>query len=358
MQPDFQSGTLIDERTPEQKSKDYTFEELVASASLVDWKKKTPAEWRRFPKFNQDGSGSCVANTGRKMLGVYTFLKTGVFVELSAAHIYQRRTNKPAGGMGGNDVFEIMRQGTTLESMAKSEDLSDSQMDAVSVNDFMKEIGKAFKIGNYLTITSIGDIETIASIIQTTGKAVMVWFYFTGKEWGISNGAYGDYNRPQVMDVLNGHLDPKALRHSVAAVDYFLDENGKRCLVIEDTAHFGGCARRIIDEDFFTARNWYAAHFMNFAFEEKTVAIKNYVFTKTLMFGDNSPEVAELQKALQGLGTFPTNAQASGYYGAITAKAVLEWQKKYQVATPAELDALGGRTFGPKSIARMNAILS
>src|SRR5690606_38609989 len=152
-------------------------------AAPVQWRKKKASEIRKFPIFDQGQSGSCVAQTGKKQLGVYISLKAGGgFVPLSASHIYQRRFNRPGGGMNGNDVFAIMQKGTTLAELAPDERMSDAQMDAINVPPFAAKIGEVFSIGNYL-IVGTKDIDLIASIIQETGKAVMVWYYFQSNEW-------------------------------------------------------------------------------------------------------------------------------------------------------------------------------
>lgn len=330
-----QSGALIDERTEEEKRSDYNFSELVSAPAPVVWKEKKPTEWRSFPIFDQGSSGSCVAQTLKKMLGVRVWLDTNVFVPLSASHIYQRRKNRPKDGMGSPDAFEIVQQGTTLEQFAPSERLSDAQMDNINVKPFMAKIGEIFKIGAYITLPT-KDIELIASIIQQTGKAVMVWFYFssgkTPKEWvDVPVVKYPD------LDI---HTSSGVARHSVAAVDFTLYK-GKKCLIIEDswgkdTAIDG---RRIITEDFFKARNWFAAYFMNFAFEDKTqqptsvpTPKPHYTFNTDLFFGVQNADVKALQDILKYEGLFPNNVESTGYYGAVTQQSVEKFQVKYGIA--------------------------
>jgi hypothetical protein len=178
----FQSGALIDERPFEEKEKDYLFKEMVASINPVNWVEKSFAEWRVFPIFNQDGSGSCVAQTLAKLLGILYWLKNQCYVHFSATHIYQRRANKPSVGMAGVNAFDIAAKGVTLEELVPSQAMNDYQMDDIEIPEYKEEVGEIFKIHNYV-ILPIKDIDTIASIIQTTGKGVMVWFYFKTDEW-------------------------------------------------------------------------------------------------------------------------------------------------------------------------------
>lgn len=322
-------GALEDTRPESEKLKDYHFSEIVSAVEPVVWVEKPQASWRKFPIFSQNGSGSCVAQTLRKLYGVYLWLKTGVWVDLSASHIYQRRSGRPAPGMDGVDAFTIAQKGTTLELLAPSEKMSDSQMDAVNVIPFMEKIGETFKLGAYVTVSPT-DIDTIASIIQKTGKAVMVWFYFKYDEW------------TDVPTIIYPDLDLHAsstLRHSLAAVDFTLYQ-GKKALIIDDSwgLAYAMNGQRVITEDFFKARNFFAAHFQNFAFEQ--VDVKPH-YTETIV---------SLQDCLKSEGLFPTNVASSGVYGPITIKAVNSFQVKYGLAS------VGTGTVGPKTKAKLHEL--
>jgi len=343
----FQSGAVLDTRPPEEKRKDFKFEELVAAAAPVTWVEKPQNSWRKFPIFNQDGSGSCVAQTMAKILGVLYWLKNNVYVHFSATHIYQRRANKPNSGMAGVDCFQIAQKGTTLEVLTPSQNMNDSEMDGTLIEKYKQDVGEIFKIGNYLTVP-IKDIDTVASIIEKTNKAVMVWFFFENSEW-----------TKEVPIITNPNLDlyaPSTARHSVTAVDYTMYQ-GKKALIIEDSWGFwnGFSGQRVITEDFFKERNFFAAYPMNFAFD--SVIVKpQHNFLKVLTFGMKDPDVAALQDVLKYEGLFPTNVDSTGLYGAVTAKGVLAFQKKYKVAPDSELDPLGGRRVGVKTLAKLNEL--
>lgn len=370
----FFSGALIDTRRDVEKENDYQFGEIVAATNPVNWVEKLQSAWRRFPIFNQDGSGSCVAQTLAKLLGILYWLKNQLYVHFSATHIYQRRTNKPSGGMAGVDAFDIARKGATLEDLVPSQNMTDPQMDGTEIPQYKQDVGSVFKIGNYVSLP-IKDIDTIASVIQTTDKGVMVWFYFEHREWT---------DAPQV---LNPNLDLRAAstsRHSVTAVDFTLYQ-GKKALIIEDSwgPGYGVGGQRIITEDFFRVRNWFAAYPINFAFEDQTQpqpqpspvpAKPKYTFTKSLEFipwdsARNQPanlplhenqkdDVVALQNILRYEGRFPANVSSTGYYGSITARAVDNFQRAHQVAPLSELDSLRGRRVGPKTIKALNEIYS
>ena len=348
----FKSGALPDTRSEEEKLKDFKFKEVVATANPVAWSVKTPDQFRKFPIYNQNGSGSCVAQSMAKEMGIMRWLKDGVYVHFSAADLYQQRSNKPTPGMIAVDAHDIARKnGVTLEILSPSQNMTDLQMDSLAVAAYKKQVGSVFKISNYVELPLM-DIETVASVIQTTNKGVMVWFYFKYDEWT-------DY--PTIKHA-NLNIDATGtLRHSVTAVDFAI-VNGKKSIIIEDSwgPNFGLSGQRVISEDFFKKRNFYAAYLTQFKFDDPITPIvpkPNHTFTKVMKFGDTSDDVRFLQDTLRFLGHYPINAASTGYYGAITSKAVLEFQKKYQVASVPELEALAGRTFGQTSLQKINALL-
>lgn len=343
--PVWQPGANFDERPFGEKQKDIKFKEIVVAANPVNWVEKPKSKWRRFKDQDQNGSGSCVAQTIRKLAGILLFLKEGRYEDFSATHIYQRRFNKPNPGMMGVDAFEIWKQGITLEFFAPSEKLTDSEMDNFQIEKYEEEIGKVFSINGHIGLP-ITDFETVASVIQTTGKGVMVWFYFIRSEW--------TREIPRVEKYIK-LIANTTMRHSVAAVDYFLI-NGKKYLLIEDSSHFGGWTYHLISEEFYRVRNWFARYPMNFRFQKETINRPEYFFAKVLEFGMIDPDIVALQNILKYEGLFPTNVGSTGYYGAITSEGVYKFQVKYQVASEEELISLQGRKVGPKTKDKLNEL--
>lgn len=343
----FKSGALPDLRSAADKAKDYHFEEIVATVNPVNWIEKPQAVWRKFPIFNQNGSGSCVSQTLAKLFGVLYWLKNQIYVHFSATHIYQRRVNKPAGGMAGVDAFNIARKGVTLEELVPSQNLTDQQMDSTVIPQYKQDVGAVFKIPNYVELP-VKDIETVASVIQTTGKAVMVWFYFQYDEWT---------ERPVIKNITLDLNAPATCRHSITAVDFTLYQ-GKKALIVEDSwgPGYGLGGQRIIDEDFFKIRNWFAAYPINFKFDEQQIVKPEHTFTLTMRFGETNEEIKILQDCLKYEGLFPLNVESTGFYGAVTAKGVMAFQTKYGVAPTEEIQKLRGRTVGLKTISKLNEI--
>lgn len=376
------TGANLDTRPQSEKEKDYHFSEIVATANPVNWVEKPQSEWRKFPIYNQNGSGSCVAQTMAKLLGIFYWLKNGNYVHFSATHIYQRRINKATGGMGGVNVFDIAKTGVTLEELAPSQSMTDDQMTNFKIDEYKVKVGEIFKIGNFVMLP-VMDIDTIASVIQTTGKGVMVWVYFKNDEW------------TEVPTIKYPGLTadaPGVGRHSITAVDFTLYK-GEKALIIDDSwgTSYGKAGQRVITESFFKERNFFAAYPLNFAFEDQTQPSPSptptptptptpdpsrprHTFAQKLVFipwdtPKNQPsdialnenqkvDVAALQDILKYEGFFPTSTMSTGYFGAITAKGLLLFQKKYTLDTVAVLDGLAGKIVGPKTITKLNELYS
>lgn len=340
------TGALIDTRTEKEKEKDYKFEEIVASINPVYWHEKKIEEWKKYPIFDQGKSNACVAFSVSKILGILYYLKNNNFVAFSSAHIYQKRINKPNPGMLGINALDIAREGVTLEVLLPSQNLNDEEIDNLKIEKYKEDVGKIFKINNYVLLP-VKDIDLIASTIQTTQKGIMVWFYFKLDEWN---------NIEPTIKYPNLNLySETTLRHSVVAVDFTIWKN-KKALIIEDSwgINFGIKGQRIITEDFYKERNFFAAYPINFVFEENFNNKINHKFLKDLKFGDKNEDVKILQDILKKEGLFPSNVDSTGYYGIITAKAVYKWQVKYLVDTLENLNKLEGKIFGVKSRERMN----
>jgi len=367
-------GALDDPRGEADKQKDYYEVEVVASSAPVSWHEKqqplgfqfdlNSSTWRRLPRRNQDGSFTCVGQTVAKQLGLEEYLENGKFLTLSARDVYQRRINKSWGdgsGMVGTDAGEIVtKYGATLEELVPSQDMNETQ-----INEFFRRtstdeaLGKIFRAGGYLQPSR--SIDAVASVIERTGKGVMVWFRFNYDEWNEVPKVKG--SNPQI-------------HHSVLAVDYTLF-GGKKALVIDESwePSAGMRGQRIITEDFFNARNSFCMYLVNranFIKVEGATPKPFYRFLTPLEFiaWDDvmgSPEdgvlhkrqkkdVIALQNTLKFEGLFPANMDSTGYYGAVTAKAVDAFQRKYTVDFPAALDDLKGKRVGNKTLTKLNAL--
>lgn len=372
MEEIFKSGIVDDPRTTEEKEKDYTIEEVASSFKAPVWKeKKQPNElqfsfrddtWRRFPERDQDGSSRCVMETGAKLLGIDNWIEEGEFAELSSKYGYSFRINRSWGsgeGMVGDDALQILtKRGLPFEGQVPSNGIGEAESNAYVPKKSHEQVAQVFRAGGYGKFQT-REIDRIASVIQNTGKGVMAWFRWDGDE-------YTDVPFLKTGSTLAYH-------HSVSLIDPIL-YNGKKAFVIDESwgkniSKFG--AQRIITEDFFLARNTFAAQTLDLRNDWRDnpaqvipIPKPKHTFLQDLQFSpvynvDN--EVKKLQEILRYEGFFPTTVngqpiEITGYYGAITAKAVLEFQQKHSVASTAELILLQGKKVGPKTRVVLNEL--
>lgn len=82
-------------------------------------------------------------------------------------------------------------------------------------------------------------------------------------------------------------------------------------------------------------------------------------FTTAMGLGDSGPEVVALQQALKVDGEFPSTQSCTGYYGAITKKAVDAFQVKYfdDILLPARSSGPTGRV-GQFTLAKLNSLFN
>ena len=304
-------GILEDVRSDEEKMKDFQYEE-IASATIPNWEEREP---KKFMIFNQDGSSACVANACAKLLGIDEIHEGREWVDLSRRDIYVRRTNN-SGGMYLPEALKICKEhGATYESLVSSDNKGETAMNFKGdINDATDIIAKRYRSANYIELPI--DIDIIASIILQ-GKGVLLGVRFDYNEW------------TDTPTVLAGSKN--TCGHGIAGVDAVL-KNGKKYIVIDDSwgpahAKFG---QRYLSEEFLKAKCFYAGYTINLILEPEVIIEKNH-FTELMRFGYRGNQIKLLQAYLQKMGLFPNNVTCSGYFGAITKRAVIGFQKQFDL---------------------------
>jgi len=296
---------------PEKMEQATHFNEIVMSAAPVEWK---PLDLSKLPKYNvrnQDGSGACVMATRALIWAIEYLKRTKQWVDFSFAWPYSQRADKSQLGARATDALDV---GMVPDNLMPSDGKDEAYMNNPPNFQWLGDIAKKFAIDGVPIIDPVGDIDVIASIIQKTGKAVQLFFLFGSNEWD---------KMPHIL----GSKTPYA--HSVTAIPSSNQDemtfgiyNGKKAIVIQDSwgkdlNTINGL--RIITEDFFKTRNFYAQHFMRFKFSE--------VADKPKYDGT----IVSLQDCLKYDGEFPTNIDSTGVFGPTTKGAVIAFQKKYGI---------------------------
>ena len=338
------TGLIKDPRPIEEKERDYKIEEIF-KAEIVKWEEKKPEQWRKFPIFDQDKSSSCVAQTIAKLLGIENYLEENLFVLFSAGDIYSQRKNYPDEGMWIKDGMEIgYKLGAVLEQLMPSQKKSEVELNAYrrKRTALMNEIALPGKGGNYLALSL--NFDVIAQEIQK-GKAICLGARFNS----------GDWQTGEVITRRNGIYG-----HAFTGIDFCLWK-GEKTIVFDNSWDYNwgfdgqGVLTQSKAEGLIGA--WYYEDLKNTWRDSVAIIPKpKYQWQEDLVFGQRNYDISMLQRALMFEELFPIEVPATGYFGNITAKGVYQFQIKYQVAPPEEIENLKGRRVGVKTRGKLNQL--
>lgn len=321
---------LIDTRPPELQAKDYSTEEVASASAVVPFQHKKIKKFSAT-EFNQWYVGSCVPHgflTALEYEGIAT-------PDISRLRAYRKRSNYPQAGSIGADMFNQIRAGQSND-FATPERFNEAMATAMPYVAGVKLI-KGFTFYQYIDkATGRLLLENVPSDVAQ-GKAVPIFIYASEREWS------AEY--VEVKD--NISLGNAEVRHCVCIVpNGDFTENGKRWLTVQDSAKFGNRGMRHVEYDkFFLTRTYFASK----VYADGTVppVVPPVQLGKPLTpcaIGDRGNQVLSLQKFLIEDGKLKSE-YATGYYGALTAKAVLWWQlehwDRYEVNVPQLLDWKG-----------------
>ena len=345
--PSINTGVAEDTRTPAQRSKDYSSKEVLPALGDFDYRTLPTTSQFGYSVRNQGYGNTCVANAGAKCLEILDKQTTEMY---STIPIYKPRMNSPYAGMIGADALSIIcNKPMTYERVLPSQLLTDSQVDATDTSGILT-------VGNPTNYYVIGydnlKFDDIASAVLTHGCAII----------------YVNTNKYTYTSVPNPGPRDNSLRHGVAAVQVIWDPQTEQpYLIIEDSwGKFDNQTRfnlkpghRAFSKAFVESNVYFAGGLMNFKYaipNQVIIPKGSMTFPRVMNYGETSEDIKNLQKKLMSLSLFPVNIPTTGYYGNVTAKAVYNYQVRYNVAPIAELNYLKGRTVGPKTLAALNTL--
>lgn len=331
-------GVILDNRPKEDLVQDYQGIELLAGA--VQWQEKKDLKKVNRVK-NQGQVGQCVAMTTATLLEIELHRLTGKWLELSPLSIYLERANQ-GDGMWVYDALDIAKKkGVSLEALFNSEGYNESQANQLKMNSTARAYAKALTEIDLSYLYLPINIDTIAQALDK-GHGVGLILYANSNE-------YGDV--PFVSKKLT--WESASITHSITALDYTLYKGQKALWIVDSWGLTGIGGYRYITEDFLNERITTASYFDKFILDVGKT--NKYHFTKSVQIGMRDNEIIKIQDFLTERGYFPVGL-STGYYGNITAQAVLKWQLDNKVDTQTELLRLGGNYWGQKSIAKANVL--
>lgn len=337
--PDIKYQGAYDNRTPEQKSKDYKWEEVNVMGAIT--LQERPSIKYSTPR-NQDGSGSCVAQTIARMLEIWDFKHDNEPTIYSATPIYQKRSNKPQSGMIGVNALQLAVDGNIyLESDVPSQNMSDPQMDAYEIPVALKRDEHPT---NYLTMAISFDM--VVNEIRNSG-AVMIW----------TKSDYSEYCRDIPVQI----NDNESVRHSTCGMDA-IAYKGEDYIIIDES--WGTWEKnsdipiqpgqRALSRDFFNRHAFFAACFT--AFEFVGGLKSRHSWHVPMKYGQQSQDIKKWQEMLKYEKFFPSNQECTGYFGGITAKATKAWQVAHKIYDFRNETDMRKIVAGTKSIREANGL--
>lgn len=329
---------LEDTRPFELRAKDYSTEEIASAIAITPFQHSRPTSLKAT-EFNQWYVGSCVPHgflTALEYEGIAT-------PDISRLRAYRKRSNYPQAGSIGVDMFNKIRAGQSND-FSTPEYFSEAMATAMPYIEGVKLI-KDFTFYQYIDkATGRLLLESVPADVAI-GKAIPIFVFATDEEW---SQEYVEVKTPSLGIMEAG------VRHCVCIVpEGDFTENGKRWFTVQDSAKFGGRGMRYVEYDnFFLSRTYFVAK----VYASGTLPQPDPVVTQKpdmpCMIGDKNSAVLNLQKYLIEDGKLKPE-YATGYYGALTAKAVLWWQLEHWtdfISTIPQLLDLKGEYWGNESI--------
>lgn len=335
-------------------TRDYPFTplEIAEATAPFDWNTGYDVERDinfTLPTKDQGQSFSCGGQAFSMYEQVLAIAHLGDNEERSAKYPYSQ-VYVPGGGSSDSELAKIIkRQGFGLESltpsyqggatpteafMERSQDITASARLAAAKSQIM--LAYAFP-----TI----DIDAVAQALSAC-KGVVLGL------GGSNNGTWLSTNPKSPLYKPAG-LSNTGWNHYMYGGKAKI-ENGKRGIWAKQSwgAKVGDNGWQFIDEDYFASGFIWGSIVL--IFNPAPVAPPQHTFNTDLKLGMSGLEVTALQQFLAYDGEF--NLQPTGYYGQITANAVLNFQLKYGVASLATLEQLGGDVVGPATRAKLNSL--
>ena len=348
------SGALPDDRSREEREKDFLTEEIVSMAPVLNWpdynawkSRSSIIKMLSDIEVNSQGNvGSCAAQALSLLLAIKNYQEDGIFNKVSAKPIYANRRNEPSAGMYADDIGNIgVNLGSTFESLYPSPNDTDANMS--NLDDYItayQSMAKVLRMKKYIWIQP--SIDNFAQILSMNQPIVMTVIFGDG-EWS---------SIPEIKNVV-----PKYGHMITALENSWFTYQSQKSIYVQDShgkdRYIKG--RHILTEEWFTKGRvicgiWFTDMNNLAVFNDQTGKIK-YQWTKDLYVGCVGEDVNKLQLALATIKDddgylFPLATQsATNYFGGITRQAVKRFQKKYNIEP-----VLG--YCGPKTRSQLNKI--
>jgi len=329
------TGALDDNRSEEDKAKDWQ------SSAFIDWENVALGDdvqdmtfddihllkVKGFKAPNQSTSLSCVAQTLAMMMSIEIYRETGVWHELSSSFIYNRRSNKPYGGMIGINALELNKDlGALFETLMASQNMTERQIAEVVEYPHFKRVAKAFAGLGFAFVPF--DMKKMAyinsSVKNKLHKPIMTWYRFPRNEWT---------PEPKIST-----SKTDLVHHSITGVQAG-KYKGKAGMFSLDSSMLNTTNKgfRFVNEDYLP-RMTFCAYVDDFSKVWRDnpnvpdIEKPKVLITETLRRNSKGNQVKMLQDVLKYEQCIPQKTIVDGNFGAVTESGVRNFQKKNSLA--------------------------
>ena len=308
-----------------------SFHEIVADSPLFDWDKGFDIRTKKHLSLKNQGQSSSCGGQASSYL-----TEAIVGVECSARSIYSK-CFAPGGGSSESALMKTILN----DGVAREQDVSSYENGNPPSEQFM-QTGYGFiqKVSRGIRPVYINlNFDSIATAVQQNNGVIL----------GISAQNNGTWLSPNpTKPTLQPH--ESGLWYHWVYVGFAGMRNGVKMLGFKNSwGDIGENGWQFIGEE------WLPYLWCAWSIVYQDASSKpRYTFANTLEFGKSSKDIKALQDILRYEGMF--NNTSTGYYGDLTASAVLSFQKKYKVAPDVELNSLHGKRVGPLTIKKLNEL--
>lgn len=361
MQPS-STGLIINARTSDQKEYDIKFSDVFGSPvpKPPNYLKAKPdiSTYEQYPWENQMGESSCVAHSKVLNQAIYNSIKReSAFVQGGPIFVYRLRFNYPSEGMDPKDADNVLQNYGVPNYADCPNTQTEAQANALVITPDLYDLAAKNKSGNWATADDPTNIDSIAYATNVLGIPVSIVIFAQLNEYSVST--------PQII-YPSLTMNQAVVQHCVTVLPntaYIDPMSGKRFVMIQDSAFFGGIVYRSLSEDFIKARCVAADCIVELGVSS-IITLPKYTFATPLAFGTVSKDVQVLQTCLQSMGFFPTMVNGQLFtptqtYGSLTKNAILSFQNAYaaEILTPIGLNQ-GTGNFGTSTMNFINKLLN
>lgn len=328
-------NAVPDTRSQDKKAKDHKYGLDVAAGSIKVGEKINTLPFVPLNQLQTLSCGAHAAAHGRRLENIGEAPSPLIW--------YRARSNYSDGGMYLQDVLRMEQKAksvpyTTYPTEKYGIEYMANQLPNIIQYDDIRDEDYAYvQINPY-------DSRSVFEAVSA-GHAPTISFFATVNEWNTQELT--------LKDSVSVWYAP--VRHYIKALpNSVYEKDGDLWLTAIDSSPQGGHVRREVPMAFLTNRMYVGAGYVYKKNVAPPAPIATTIPDQKCNYGQRNAAVLKLQTYMFEKGRMAKEHQ-TGYYGPITASAVLKWQLEHMANYP-DLPSLQGKWWGPASIERVKIV--